>query len=318
MLRISDDARKVLSTLRELQIDGRERLLPPRGQVEALAERHGIELREAAGRLERGTQAKVWAAERSVRRRFDPVPEYVLQAELRADPGHQTECGSDGTELVRGERLSRGLAELKARGLVAEVPLDRLDFCEYVTPAGGVVLVRLSTNPQGLGFMTVKNGRDRWALSTVESLRVDGAHPRGYRLAGDWAEVLAAAGGRSSGDAGDSGDGAGQAEGDEPSTATNETLVDGGGPPRHSPDFRSVFWRGQTFTFTANQAAAVAILWKAADQGTPDVGDAYVLEQVDSESTKLQNTFRSRTGAHPAWGTLVIPGKSKGTHRLAT
>jgi hypothetical protein len=34
-------------------------------------------------------------------------------------------------------------------------------------------------------------------------------------------------------------------------------------PSRHGPDFRSVHWFGQDFSFTAKQAACVRILWAA-------------------------------------------------------
>ncbi len=83
----------------------------------------------------------------------------------------------------------------------------------------------------------------------------------------------------------------------------------------HSPDFRSVNWFGTTYSFTANQARVIESLWMACEQGTPDVGDETLLNAVDHESppTSLRNLFRNNA----AWGTLIVEGGSKGSHRLA-
>lgn len=86
-----------------------------------------------------------------------------------------------------------------------------------------------------------------------------------------------------------------------------------GEQPTHGPDFRSVKWFGSVYEFTAQQAACVKVLWEAWENGTPAVGDATVLETADSDAERLPLVFRN----HPAWGTLIVEGQTKGTHRLA-
>lgn len=81
----------------------------------------------------------------------------------------------------------------------------------------------------------------------------------------------------------------------------------------HSPDFRSVNWYGTPHEFTGQQAACVKVLWQAWKNGTPAVGDATVLETAGSDSERLPLVFRN----HEAWGTMIVEGQTKGTHRLA-
>src|SRR5262249_37254519 len=83
-------------------------------------------------------------------------------------------------------------------------------------------------------------------------------------------------------------------------------------PARHSHDFRPVVWFRTGHSFTGNQAACVKILWKAWQNGTPDVGDLKVLETAGTASDRLDLLFRN----HPAWGTMIQKGGTKGTHRL--
>lgn len=82
--------------------------------------------------------------------------------------------------------------------------------------------------------------------------------------------------------------------------------------PTHSADFRSVSWRGTTYTFTAQQAACVKILWDHSQTQTPDVSDAHLLEETETNSG-LRHLFRN----HPAWRTMIVSGATRGTHRLA-
>jgi len=84
-------------------------------------------------------------------------------------------------------------------------------------------------------------------------------------------------------------------------------------PATHGPDFRSVNWYGRPYAFTATQAACVGMLWEAWRQGTPDVGDATLLESAGSHADRLPMVFRD----HDAWGTMIVNGSTKGTHRLA-
>ncbi len=82
----------------------------------------------------------------------------------------------------------------------------------------------------------------------------------------------------------------------------------------HSTDFRSVRWHGEDFVFTAIQARIVSFLWAARDNGTPDLGYDTLLEKADSETKRLVDVFKK----HPAWGTMIVAGETKGTCRLAT
>jgi hypothetical protein len=85
---------------------------------------------------------------------------------------------------------------------------------------------------------------------------------------------------------------------------------------KHSDDFRSVRWFGTTYSFTTKQAPVVDLLYKHWRAGTPDVGDETLLLSVDPEAppARLSTLFRD----HPAWGTMIVAGGSKGTHRLTT
>jgi hypothetical protein len=82
--------------------------------------------------------------------------------------------------------------------------------------------------------------------------------------------------------------------------------------PGHSADFRSVHWFGNNFSFTANQAACIEVLWEAWENKTPEVGDATVLERAGIDAGRLAVVFRG----HAAWNSMIRPGQSKGTHRL--
>ena len=85
----------------------------------------------------------------------------------------------------------------------------------------------------------------------------------------------------------------------------------------HSPDFRSVSWLGTLHTFTPTQAACVKLLWEQWEGGTPEIGAATILEHVDSEQPRLSQVFRTKNVSHLAWGTMIAPGKTKGSYRLA-
>jgi hypothetical protein len=84
---------------------------------------------------------------------------------------------------------------------------------------------------------------------------------------------------------------------------------------QHSDDFRSIVWRGQSFSFTANQALVVRLLWQNYERCTPDVGDEALLNAIDPEAPprKLTDVFRECA----AWNTAIVAGETKGTHRLA-
>lgn len=80
---------------------------------------------------------------------------------------------------------------------------------------------------------------------------------------------------------------------------------------RHSPDFASVLWFGEQFTFTPNQAACVKVLWEAWENKTPILGAAAILEAADASQRRLDLVFRG----HQAWGTMIV-SPSKGRYCL--
>lgn len=82
---------------------------------------------------------------------------------------------------------------------------------------------------------------------------------------------------------------------------------------RHGPGFSCCWWYGAYHTFTASQARAVAVLWEAWENDTPDVRQELLLDAAGSESRRLDNLFRG----HAAWGTMIVVGPLRGLFRLA-
>ena len=80
-----------------------------------------------------------------------------------------------------------------------------------------------------------------------------------------------------------------------------------------SPDYRRVDWRGKKFHFSPMQSHVVRLLHEEFQTGRGELGDAWVLERVGSQGKYLRDLFRR----HGAWGTLVIEGENKGTHKLS-
>lgn len=70
---------------------------------------------------------------------------------------------------------------------------------------------------------------------------------------------------------------------------------------------------GNTYSFTSTQAACLKRLWEAWVNGTPDISGAALLEAADAQSSRLVDIFRNNL----AWRTLIVPGATKGTYRLA-
>ncbi len=81
---------------------------------------------------------------------------------------------------------------------------------------------------------------------------------------------------------------------------------------RFSPHYRSVCWRGQTYSFSKTQAIAFGVLMRCWADGVPDVAGDYLLNAIDSDATNLCDLFRQ----HPAWNTIIVPGATRGTRRL--
>ena len=107
----------------------------------------------------------------------------------------------------------------------------------------------------------------------------------------------------------ESGTGKGKAQpGEQPEPAK---LI---GDVAHSIDFRSVLWFGEKYTFTANQAACVKVLWENWEQGTPQIGEQTILVAAGSVQDRLIGLFKH--GNHPAWGSMIRKGSNKGTFFL--
>jgi hypothetical protein len=81
----------------------------------------------------------------------------------------------------------------------------------------------------------------------------------------------------------------------------------------HSDDYRSVTVRGQNFTLTSRQAQVIQILDENRRNGLPDVGKDYLLEKLETPSSRLRDSFKSNL---PAWKVLVKTGTKRGTVRL--
>lgn len=79
---------------------------------------------------------------------------------------------------------------------------------------------------------------------------------------------------------------------------------------RHSEDFRSVWWFGESFEFTGNQALVVKKLWEAWLNKTPVLSAATLNDALDSES-RMSVVFRG----HPAFGTMIVKS-GKDSYRL--
>lgn len=85
---------------------------------------------------------------------------------------------------------------------------------------------------------------------------------------------------------------------------------------RHSLDFRSVYWFGETFTLTPKQAAAVELLWRSYEAGTPALGQHAVLAEIESDLGRLDHLFQRPAGARRAWKAMIERGPSRGTVQL--
>src|SRR5262249_35115404 len=79
----------------------------------------------------------------------------------------------------------------------------------------------------------------------------------------------------------------------------------------HSPDFRSVCWFGTEYSFTADQAAIVKILWEAWGTKAPDIGQETLKIGAEVQS-RLVHLFKN----HPAWKKFIVKGGTRGTFRL--
>lgn len=75
----------------------------------------------------------------------------------------------------------------------------------------------------------------------------------------------------------------------------------------------------QIYTLSAQQAKVVQKLLEAYAAGNPDVPESVLLDIATADrafgpAVSLKELFNA--GLHPAWGTLIVPGKAAGTWRL--
>jgi hypothetical protein len=91
-------------------------------------------------------------------------------------------------------------------------------------------------------------------------------------------------------------------------------------PPTHeesadhsAEDFRTILWHGQVYGFNPAQAKVVAALWAARENGRPDVADDSLVRVSGTGDDRLEDVFNGS----PAWGTLILEGAARGTHRIA-
>ena len=80
----------------------------------------------------------------------------------------------------------------------------------------------------------------------------------------------------------------------------------------HSADYRRVDWQGKKFRFSPMQSRVVRLLHEEFKEGRDELGAAVLLDGSDSTGEYVRDIFRR----HCAWGTLIIAGESKGTHKL--
>ena len=87
----------------------------------------------------------------------------------------------------------------------------------------------------------------------------------------------------------------------------------------HKDDYSTVWWYGETFWFTPQEAAAVRCLWEEWERSPhlPDVRQTEVLKAAKSGEPQLRRLFRD----NPAWGRMIFPsvdfGGKVGYYRLA-
>jgi hypothetical protein len=84
------------------------------------------------------------------------------------------------------------------------------------------------------------------------------------------------------------------------------------GALRVGPDGRSVNLRGEEFSLTPTQAQVFDILYKAYQNGTPDVSEAYIIDHLGYEKGKVKDVFKR----HDNWQKLIVKGARKDTFRL--
>lgn len=78
--------------------------------------------------------------------------------------------------------------------------------------------------------------------------------------------------------------------------------------PWHAADWSEIVWNGARYKLTPKQRLVIALLWKAAEDGTRFLSGVYLLNRADSDQPRLAHLFKGS----PAWGTLVVAGEPYG------
>ncbi len=89
-----------------------------------------------------------------------------------------------------------------------------------------------------------------------------------------------------------------------PKTPT-QTLV-------HSDDFRNIKYDSKEWSLTPNQSRAAQRLIESLRNGTPEIGQDTILEELGVSTKRLRDVFKGSS----AWNVLIVRGKTKGTYRI--
>jgi len=84
----------------------------------------------------------------------------------------------------------------------------------------------------------------------------------------------------------------------------------------HSPDYASVTWKGNQYTFSPLQAAAIKYLHEAYQNGTPDCNQASLLVEIGSNSNQVWHVFKDKKQGQKAWNDGLIISTRKGIFRI--
>jgi hypothetical protein len=85
------------------------------------------------------------------------------------------------------------------------------------------------------------------------------------------------------------------------------------GPFTYSEDYRCVTVRGEAFTLTSRQAHMIQLLHRAHQNGKSEVSIHSILEELETETSRWQDTWRSNRKARES---LIKSGARKGTLHL--
>lgn len=85
-------------------------------------------------------------------------------------------------------------------------------------------------------------------------------------------------------------------------------------PFKHSEDFRTIMFGGESYNLTSRQAQVVQLLYEEMESGIPEVAQDRILVALDSPASQLRDAFQ---GANRGlWGMLIVPGKRRETYQF--